>query len=61
VLSDAEKIKLMYNHLQSYPTTVELEIKPGLTWSQQIGVAIAVLVEDKKAFLVEWVNEVRTR
>jgi hypothetical protein len=37
---------------------VELEIKPGLTWSQQVGVAIAVLVEDKKGFLIEWANEV---
>lgn len=40
---------------------MELEIKPGLTWSQQVGVAIAVLVEDKKAFLVEWANEVGER
>lgn len=40
---------------------MELEIKPGLTWSQQVGVAIAVLVEDKKAFLVEWANEVGKR
>lgn len=40
---------------------MELEIKPGLTWSQQVGVAIAVLVEDKRAFLVEWANEVGER
>ncbi|KAI9277922.1 timeless protein-domain-containing protein [Umbelopsis sp. AD052] len=45
------------DQITSYPTTVELEIKPGLTWSQQVGVAIAVLVEDKKGFLVEWANE----
>jgi hypothetical protein len=43
---------------QSYPTTVELEVKPGLTWSQQVGVAIAVLVADKREFLLDWVTEV---
>jgi len=41
----------------SYPTTVELEVKPGLTWSQQVGVAIAVIVADKREFLIDWVIE----
>jgi hypothetical protein len=33
-------------------------VKKGYSWSEQIGIAIAALVEDGKAELVEWVKDV---
>lgn len=37
----------------------EVQVKKGYTWSEQIGIAIAALVEDGKTELVEWVKDVR--
>lgn len=36
----------------------EVQVKKGYSWSEQIGIAIAALVEDGKAELVEWVKDV---
>lgn len=36
----------------------EVRIKKGYTWSEQIGIAVAVLVEEGKSELVEWVKDV---
>ncbi|RUP49856.1 timeless protein-domain-containing protein [Jimgerdemannia flammicorona] len=35
----------------------ELEVQPDLPWSQKVGVAVAVLIEDQKVELVTWVIE----
>ena len=40
-----------------FPT--EVQVKKGYSWSEQIGIGIAALVEDGKAELVEWVKDVR--
>jgi len=37
----------------------EVQVKKGYSWSEQIGIAIAALVEDGKTELVEWVKDVR--
>lgn len=37
----------------------EVQVKKGYTWSEQIGIAIAALVEEGKTELVEWVKDVR--
>ncbi|KAL4067395.1 timeless protein-domain-containing protein [Scleroderma yunnanense] len=36
----------------------EVQIKKGYSWSEQIGIAIAALVEDGKSDLVEWVKDI---
>ncbi|KAJ8588043.1 timeless-domain-containing protein [Rhizopogon salebrosus TDB-379] len=36
----------------------EVQVKKGYSWSEQIGIAIAALVEDGKAELVEWVKDI---
>ena len=36
----------------------EVQVKKGYSWSEQIGVAVAALVEDGKSELVEWVKDV---
>ena len=37
----------------------EVKVKKGYTWSQQLGIAIACLVEKGQKGLVDWVREVR--
>lgn len=37
----------------------EVRIKKGYTWSEQLGIAIKLLVDDGKMTLVDWVKEVR--
>ncbi|TCD66114.1 Topoisomerase 1-associated factor 1 [Steccherinum ochraceum] len=36
----------------------DVQVKKGYTWSQQLGIAIACLVDDGKKELVEWVKEI---
>lgn len=36
----------------------EVKVKKGYTWSQQLGIAIACLVEKEQKHLVDWVREV---
>lgn len=36
----------------------EMEVKPGLSWSQQLGVAVSVMVEKDRTPLVEWIKTV---
>ncbi|KAJ8086932.1 Topoisomerase 1-associated factor 1 [Marasmius tenuissimus] len=36
----------------------EVEVKKGYSWSDQLGIAIAALVEDDKADLVKWLQEI---
>ncbi|KAG1740539.1 timeless protein-domain-containing protein [Suillus paluster] len=36
----------------------EVQVKKGYSWSEQIGIAIAALVEDSKTELVEWVKDI---
>ncbi|KAG2128288.1 timeless protein-domain-containing protein [Suillus clintonianus] len=36
----------------------EVQVKKGYSWSEQIGIAIAALVEDRKTELVEWVKDI---
>ncbi|OAX37898.1 timeless-domain-containing protein [Rhizopogon vinicolor AM-OR11-026] len=36
----------------------EVQVKKGYSWSEQIGIAIAALVEDGKTELVEWVKDI---
>ncbi|KAH7926892.1 timeless-domain-containing protein [Leucogyrophana mollusca] len=36
----------------------EVQVKKGYSWSQQIGIAVAALVEEGKAELVEWVKDI---
>lgn len=36
----------------------EVSVKKGYTWSEQLGIAIAVLVNNDKKQLVEWTIEV---
>lgn len=36
----------------------EVQIKKGYSWSEQIGIAVAALVEEGKSELVEWVKDV---
>lgn len=38
--------------------TAEVRVKRGYSWSEQIGIAVAALVEDGQAGLVEWVKDV---
>ncbi|KND02940.1 uncharacterized protein SPPG_02019 [Spizellomyces punctatus DAOM BR117] len=35
----------------------EIEVKPGLTWSQEVQVAVALLLEKEETHLLEWVKE----
>lgn len=37
----------------------EVQVKKGYSWSEQIGVAVAALVEQGRSELVEWVKDVR--
>ncbi|KAG1818982.1 timeless protein-domain-containing protein [Suillus subaureus] len=36
----------------------EVQVKKGYSWSEQIGIAIAALVDDGKTELVEWVKDI---
>ena len=36
----------------------EVQVKKGYSWSEQIGIAVAALVEDGKSELAEWVKDV---
>lgn len=36
----------------------EVQVKKGYSWSEQIGIAVAALVEEGKSELVEWVKDV---
>ncbi|KAF8558558.1 DUF757-domain-containing protein [Imleria badia] len=36
----------------------EVQVKKGYSWSEQIGIAVAALVEDGKSELVEWVKDI---
>jgi len=38
----------------------DVEIKKGFSWSDQLGIAIASLVEANREDLVKWTKEVRT-
>jgi hypothetical protein len=38
----------------------EVQVKKGYSWSEQIGIAVAALVEEGKSELVEWVKDVRS-
>lgn len=38
--------------------TGEVQVKKGYSWSEQIGIAVAALVEEGKSELVEWVKDV---
>ena len=38
----------------------EVKVKKGYSWSQQVGIAVACLVDDGKRALVEWVTEILT-
>lgn len=39
----------------------EVQVKKGYSWSEQIGIAVAALVEEGKSGLVEWVKDVSKR
>lgn len=41
--------------------SVEVQVKKGYSWSEQIGIAVAALVEDGQRELVEWVKDVSNR
>ena len=36
----------------------DVQVKKGYSWSEQLGIAIACLVEDGKMELIEWVKQV---
>lgn len=36
----------------------EIQVKKGYSWSEQIGIAVAALVEEGKSELAEWVKDV---
>ncbi|KAG6380363.1 timeless protein-domain-containing protein [Boletus reticuloceps] len=36
----------------------EVQVKKGYSWSEQIGIAVAALIEDGKSELVEWVKDI---
>ncbi|KIJ64730.1 hypothetical protein HYDPIDRAFT_181592 [Hydnomerulius pinastri MD-312] len=38
--------------------SAEVQVKKGYSWSEQIGIAIAALVEEGKSELVEWVKDI---
>ncbi|KAG6332144.1 hypothetical protein ID866_6944 [Astraeus odoratus] len=38
--------------------STEVQVKKGYSWSEQIGIAVAALVEDGKSDLVEWVKDI---
>lgn len=40
------------------PNHAEVEVKKGHSWTEQMGIAIAALVEAGKKGLVEWTQEV---
>ena len=35
----------------------EVRVKKGYTWTQQLGIAIAALVDDGKTSLIEWTKQ----
>jgi replication fork protection complex subunit Tof1/Swi1 len=37
----------------------DVQVKKGYSWSEQLGIAIAVLVEGGEGGLVDWVKDVR--
>ena len=38
----------------------EVRVKKGYTWTQELGIAVAALVDNGKMALVEWVKQVRS-
>lgn len=38
--------------------STEVQVKKGYSWSEQLGIAVAALVEDGKTELVEWVKDI---
>ncbi|KAI5989865.1 timeless protein-domain-containing protein [Pisolithus marmoratus] len=38
--------------------STEVQVKRGYSWSEQIGIAVAALIEDGKTELVEWVKDI---
>ncbi|KAI5994503.1 timeless protein-domain-containing protein [Pisolithus albus] len=38
--------------------STEVQVKKGYSWSEQIGIAVAALIEDGKTELVEWVKDI---
>lgn len=43
---------------ESDEAPAEVQVKRGYSWSQQLGIAIACLLESGKGELVDWVKEV---
>jgi len=41
--------------------STEVQVKKGYSWSEQVGIAVAALVEDSQRDLVEWVKDVSNR
>lgn len=39
-------------------SSTEVQVKKGYSWSEQIGITVAALIEDGKTELVEWVKDV---
>lgn len=37
----------------------DVQVKKGYSWSEQLGIAITVLVEGEEGGLVDWVKDVR--
>ncbi|EGG12538.1 uncharacterized protein MELLADRAFT_114767 [Melampsora larici-populina 98AG31] len=55
--SDADSLVLTKSKKKPLKLPAEIVVKPGLTWSQKLGVAIGLLVDDNKSDLVEQVKD----
>lgn len=38
----------------------DVQVKKGFSWTEQMAIAIACLVEDEKMELINWIKDVRT-
>ena len=44
--------------VQTWKHTQDVKVKKGYSWSEQLGIAIACLVENDQRYLVDWIKEV---
>ncbi|KAG0150956.1 hypothetical protein CROQUDRAFT_130388 [Cronartium quercuum f. sp. fusiforme G11] len=56
--SDADSLVLTKPKKKPLKLPAEIVIKPGLTWSQRLGVAVGLLVDHDKSHLIESVKDV---
>ena len=53
-----EKEKKRVKDVQDDKVPLEVQVKKGYSWSEQLGIAIACLVENGQKELIDWVQEV---